>query len=182
MNSPKAAQVLQMEVEELLALERGIKQALDGQCEDDRGAAIPEVAMVLRELAVSTDARVSAMDSLARSLGVGRGTLSKIAAVEGRDCRISRRLRDDHHALSRAATAYSILLTTASALREARIASVAQRHLHEVTPLIMTLREAIPVVIVQELGAEFPNLDPTAVQYARTAAQEAWAEAHPSTV
>ncbi len=62
-----------MYVNDMVAVERDIKQALDVQADDERVVRLSEVAAVLREAVASSDARLSAMDSLAKSLGGSAG-------------------------------------------------------------------------------------------------------------
>jgi hypothetical protein len=182
-----------MYVNDMVAVERDIKEALDLQAEDARVGRWTEVAAVLREAGVSTDARLSVMESLAKSLGGGAGRVVKEAVVAAagllaglygkvRKHPVSRMLRDDSTALSLAATGYAMLYTSATALRDQRTAAVALRHLRDITPLVTRIAGVIPGTVVAELGEEFPNLDAEAVQRGAVATREAWAQEPPSTM
>lgn len=189
----KAVQTLQMYVNDMVAMERDIKEALDWQCDDHGIARHPEASSLVREIAFGTDARLSAVSDLALTLGGGAGKALKeavataagtLAGIYGkfRKHSVSRMLRDDYTALSLGAAAYSMLYATALALRDARAAALAQRHLRELTPLVMRLGQVIPSVVVAELGEEFPNIDAGAAERAVAATVEAWTQEPPSTV
>lgn len=192
-NPSKAVQTLQMYVNDLVAMERDIKEALDWQCDDAGIARHREASALVREIAFATDARLSAVSDLALTLGGGVGKALKeavasaagtLAGIYGKVRRhpVSRMLRDDYTALSLGATAYSMLYATALALRDPRTAVLAQRHLRELTPLVTRLGQVIPGVVVAELGEEFPNVDAEAAERAVAATVEAWTQDPPSTV
>lgn len=192
-NPSKAAQTLQLYVNDMVALERDIKEALDAQCDDDEIEKHPEASALVREIAFLTDARLSAVSDLALTLGGGAGKALKeavataagaLAGIYGklRKHPVSRMLRDDHTALSLGATGYSMLYTTAVALRDARTAGLAQRHLRELTPLVIRLGQVIPGAVVAELSDEFPNVDMEAAERGSAATEEAWAQKPPSMV
>ncbi len=83
-------------------------------------------------------------------------------------------LRDDSTALSLAATAFSMLYTTALAMRELTIANVSLRHLQEITPLVMDLSKVIPAVVVRELAQDDPSIDTSIVGIVQQNILEAW--------
>jgi len=175
-----------MYVNDMLALERDIKEAVDRQVEDQHVERSPEVAALLNEIAVTTDARLASLDELSDSLGGGaRAIKEAVAAAAGllaglygkvRKHHVSRMLRDDYTALALAATGYSMLYTSAVALHDGHTAAISQRHLRDVTPLIMQLSRVIPAVVVAELAEEFPDLNHEAVAAGREATVRAWAD------
>lgn len=87
---------------------------------------------------------------------------------------VSRMLRDDYSALSLASTAYSMLYTTAIALRHDQVAAVAKRGQCQVAPLVTELSHLIPAVVVAELAIDHPSLNHSAIDEAREATRSAW--------
>jgi len=186
MSKTKSEDTLLMYVIDVLALERDIKEAVARQIEDDEVANSPEAAAFLRKLLSSTAIRNSALSELSESLGSGAGVIKEtIAAAVGqlaglygkvRKHPVSRILRDDYTALALASTAYSMLYTTAVALRHEATAVLAKRHLRQVTPLIMGLSHIIPAVVVAELAADFPQVNHESAEDGRIVTAEAWAQ------
>src|SRR5438045_2749044 len=108
-------------------------------------------------------------DAVATVAGTLAGLYDKI-----RKHPVSRMLRDDSVALSLAATAYSMLYTTALAVRDLPVANVALRHLRGITPLVVELSDTIPGVVCRELAQTDPEIDATIVDLARKNTAEAW--------
>ncbi len=175
-----------MYVNDTLALERDLKEAIDRQIEDEHVERSPEVAALLNEIAIANDARLANLGELSTTLGGGAGAVKEaVAAAAGvlagfygkvRKHPVSRMLRDDYTALALAATAYSMLYTTAVALHDKHVAALAQRHLRDVTPLIMQLSRIIPTAVVAELAADFPDVNREAVEAGREATIRAWSQ------
>ena len=68
--------------------------------------------------------------------------------------------------LNPAVTSYGMLNTTALALAETQIASVAERHMSELTPLIVRVSEIIPFVLAGELAGKGKIEDAAVAQQA----------------
>ena len=179
-------ETLLMYVNDVLALERDIKEAVARQVEDDAVRHNPEASAFLHQLALSTATRHASLVELSDANGSGAGAVKEVvAAAVGmltgiygmvRKHPVSRVLRDDYTVLSLASTAYSMLYTTGIALRSEPVADLALRHLRDVTPLIMKLSHIIPAVVVAELTADFPEANQEAAAAGRDATANAWSQ------
>ena len=87
---------------------------------------------------------------------------------------ISKGLRDDYAAFSLAAISYSMLHTTATALGDSRVASLAERHLRDHADAIMRINEIMPGVVTRELEKDGHRADKAAVEATREAVLRAW--------
>ena len=178
---------LRMYVNDMVALEREIHDALHGQMNDPRIKADPGVAALVQKIHASAKVRLSDMETHAATFagsGTGKAVKEAVASVAGtvaglyekiRKHPVSRMLRDDSVALSLAATAYSMLYTTALALRDLPVANVALRHLRAIPPDVMALSDLIPDVVVRELAQDDPEIDRAAAELAKKNTNEAWA-------
>jgi ferritin-like metal-binding protein YciE len=109
-------------------------------------------------------------------IAAGSALLGKAAGVidlvrtEG----ISKALRDDYAAFSLAAISYSMLHTTATALGDSRVASLAERHLRDHADAIMRINEIMPGVVIRELEKDGHRADSAAVEATREAVLRSW--------
>lgn len=176
---------LRMYLNDMVALEKDILNALEKQREDERVKAEPETAALLERIHTTTRAHLLTMENHAAAVGAEPGTAIKeaVASMAGslagiydwvRKHAVSRMLRDDYVALSLASVAYSMLHTTGLAYRELPIANIALRHLREVTPLLMALSALIPAVVVRELAEEDPEVDQSVALLARDNTVDSW--------
>lgn len=184
MNQEIATDTLLMYVNDVLALERLIKEAVTVQCKDEQVRAQSETASLINEIASCTETRINDLKELSESLGSGAGVIKEtVAAVAGafaglydmvRKHPVSRMLRDDYTALALASTAYSMLYTTGVALRNEQVAAVANRGMCQVAPQVLRVSRLIRAVVVAELADHQPDLDHEAVSAARAASEQAW--------
>ena len=184
MNQTKSTETLLMYVNDVLALERLIKEAVTGQIKDDDVRADSETSALLGKIATCTETRMNELKELSQALGGGAGAIKEtVAAVAGvcaglydmvRKHPVSRMLRDDYTALALASTAYSMLYTTAVALHSDQVAAVAQRGLRKVAPLVLQVSHLIPDVVVGELAKDHPDVNHAAIAAAREATEQAW--------
>ncbi|MEM1096459.1 MAG: hypothetical protein AAGJ10_17810 [Bacteroidota bacterium] len=88
---------------------------------------------------------------------------------------VSRMLRDNYTALSLAAMSYTSLHSFGLAIGEDNVASMAQRHLEDLTPLLMDISRVLPYAVVREVADEndFP-VDTTAGARALENTHRAW--------
>ena len=174
-----------MYVNDMVALEKHIEDAIDRQRSDERVQALPEVAALVERIHEVTRAHVLTMENHAAAIGgeFGASVKEAVSSMAGvvaglydkvRKHPVSRLLRDDYTALSLSCTAYSMLYTTALALREAPVANVSLRHLHELTPLVMELSRIIPSVVLTELAQDDPDIDQTVLARAQSDTIAAW--------
>lgn len=82
--------------------------------------------------------------------GNGRD-LNNILAVEQRNTRISRILRDDYSALNLITISNTLLHTTALALDAQEVAAIALKHLKNLVPLVIKIGCLVPDVVTREL-------------------------------
>ncbi len=184
MKSDKATETLLMYVNDVLALERLIKEAVTSQSKDETVRGDFETSALVNKIAASTERRMNDMKELSDALGGGAGVIKEtVAAVAGvfaglydmvRKHPVSRMLRDDYTALSLASTAYSMLYTTGIALRNDEVAALAERGQRNVAPLVMELSHLIPAVVVAELANDHPDVNHDAIADAREATSCAW--------
>jgi ferritin-like metal-binding protein YciE len=87
---------------------------------------------------------------------------------------ISKGLRDDYAAFSLAAISYSMLHTTATALGDSRVASLAERHLRDHADAIMRINRIMPEVVMRELEKDWYRPDAGAVEATHEAVLRSW--------
>ena len=87
-----------------------------------------------------------------REAGVG-GAVAEVVKRTGYED-LPTALRDDYTALNLAGIGYVMLLTTARALGDSRVADLAERHLKDHTEAVIALRQTIPVAVVKFLQQE----------------------------
>jgi hypothetical protein len=179
---------LRMYVNDMLALEKDILEAVGRQRDDERVRMDPGCAALIDRIHTTTRSHVITLENHASAIGGEPGATIKetvmtlTGALAGlydklRKHPVSRMLRDDSTALGLAATAYSMLYTTGLALRDLPVANVALRHLREVTPLVMELSEIIPRIVVKELAQDDSEIDMEVVDLARQNTRAAWVSA-----
>jgi hypothetical protein len=176
---------LRIYVNDMVALEREIHDAVHGQMNDERVKADPAVKALIEKIHAAVKIRLSDMETHAAALGdtPGKSVKEAVATVTGtlaglydkiRKHPVSRMLRDDTVALDLAAIGYSMLYTTALALRDLPVANVALRHLRGIPPHVVALTEIIPDVVVRELSEDNPDVDRSVVELARKNTRAAW--------
>ena len=67
-----------------------------------------------------------------------------------------------------------MLYTTAVALHSDQVATVAQREVRNVAPLVLRASHLIPAVVVGELAKDHPDVNHAAIAQAREVAEQAW--------
>lgn len=181
----KQESVLRTYVNDMVALERDIANAIEGQHSDGHVEAKPDVQRLLIQIASRSAARRDVLAGHAEVLGGGVGAVLKesVTAVTGilaalyakvRPHPVSRMLRDDVTALNLAATAYGMLYTTALAYGHEQLAETALRHLDELPAQIMEISSLIPGVIVEELAKDDPSVNMEAAEVACEAIEQVW--------
>lgn len=179
---------LRMYINDMVALEKHILEAVERQQQDERVQKVPECKELVDKIHTILRAHVLTMENHSAAAGEQFGSTVKdaVSSVAGvvaglydkvRKHPVSRLLRDDYTALSLASTAYSMLYTTGLAIRELPIANVALRHLQELTPLVMELSRIIPGAVVRELAEDDPNIDQTILPLAQENTLKAWGTA-----
>ena len=181
--SDKHRQTIADYVGDMAALESHIEEALDRQLTEvkDDAAALAAVRQFHDMVKQHRDTLKAMEEETGRTIGtpikeVGAALIGKAAGVidllrtEG----ISKGLRDDYAAFSLAAISYSMLHTTATALGDSRVASLAERHLRDHAEAIMRINEIMPGVVMRELEKDGHRVDNAAVEATREAVLRSW--------
>jgi hypothetical protein len=182
----EAASNLRTYVNDMIAVERDVYNAISGQIEDKHVKEVPEVRALLTEIAAGSKARLESMEALSFKLEgkVGAAIKEAVAAATGllagiygkvRKHPVSRMLRDDQVALNLCATAYGMLYTTALVYDEEEVAIASLEHLNALPSQIIGLTRVIPGIVVKELTEDHPG-DPEAATIAQGAILAAWGE------
>lgn len=181
-----ATDALRLYVNDMVALEKHILEAIERQVNDERVQAQPEASALIEKLHRTLHQHVDGLENHAAALGGGVGATVKAAvtAVAGtfagiydkvRKDPVSRMLRDDYTALSLATISYTMLVTTGLAFRETAVANLAERHLKDYTPIVVKISEIIPIIVAGELRDEDANIDSQASAEAMRRTHQAWA-------
>jgi len=181
--SDKHRQTIADYVGDMAALESHIEEALDRQLTEVKDDPIALAAvrdfhdMVKRH----RDTLKATEQETGKTIGTpikeaGAALFGKAAGVidlvrtEG----ISKGLRDDYAAFSLAAISYSMLHTTATALGDSRVTSLAERHLRDHADAVMRINEIMPAVVIRELENDGHHPDNAAVEATREAVLRSW--------
>jgi hypothetical protein len=180
----KAQSVLRTYVNDMIAVERDIANALKCQREDEHVQAMPHVQRLIETAAETSETRHDVLMKCAEALDGKAGAAVKDAifaatgALAGlynklRKHPVSKILRDDVTALNLAATCYGMLYTTAAAFEDEAVAQVALEHLNTLPKAILQMTSVLPRVIVDELKKDHP-VNQEAAEIAREAIDQAW--------
>ena len=170
-------------VSDMAALESHIEEALDRQLIEfkDDPAALTAVRAFHDMVKQHRDTLKTTEEETGKTIGtpikeVGAALIGKAAGVINfvRTEGISKGLRDDYAAFSLAAISYSMLHTTATALGDSRVASLAERHLRDHADAIMRINDIMPGVVTRELEKDGHRADNTAVEATREAVLRSW--------
>ena len=176
---------LQTYVSDMLALERHVRVPFEAQTKDDDFTKYGDAgALVARALTLAQ----THIDDLQQSLDglgghAGSPVKSAVAELEGffagaidkmRKTKVSKALRDDYTALALCSAGYTMLQSTALALGDSSVASLAQRHLQDYAGLVIDIGQELPAVVLIELRDIGVNASESAIEPARQAAQNAW--------
>jgi ferritin-like metal-binding protein YciE len=181
--SDKHRQTIADYVGDMVALESHIEEAIDRQLTETQDD--PEARAAVQHFHDMVKKHRDTLKALQEQVGTtagnpiiaaGSALLGKAAGVidlvrtEG----ISKALRDDYAAFSLAAISYSMLHTTATALGDSRVASLAERHLRDHADAIMRINEIMPGVVIRELEKDGHRADSAAVEATREAVLRSW--------
>ncbi len=179
-------EALQKHINDMRAVEEHILDAVQGQREQDKvknNVDVNQLAIeiervleghldALNQAAAQYGAKKStAKDAVAKALGIAAGLYDKVRGKHP----LSRNLRDNYVALSLASMGYTTLHAFALAAKEQDLAQLAQRHLKDLTPLMVEISKRLPHVVVREVAeqGDFP-VDASAGEQAEQNTQEAW--------
>ncbi len=175
-------------VGDMLALERHIAQPLARQDDAEKAGASAMASALLAEMRASNDAHIDALQRRLEELGgdpasgVKSGWASLIGAGAAtidavRKTPVSKGLRDDYAAFNLAAIGYTMLHTTALALRDGETAEMARRHLFDSARIAMRIAESMPEVVLRELHDDGVRVDTGVADEARKNTEESWRRA-----
>ena len=172
------------------AVEEHIAEALERQMNGDAIKKYPEANRVVSQLHGVMQRHTTALraevekkegvsvtgalkEALGDALGFAAGLYDKV-----RDDKVSRMIRDDYTATSLAAISYHMLYTTALGLKKEAVASLALRHLKDLTPILVDLSKVVCHVVAKELADQDKTYDGTVGARAVSDTQEAWDSSH----
>jgi ferritin-like metal-binding protein YciE len=170
---------------DMLALERHIAAPIDSQLNSQDHQEYGEAIGLIGRIKSLTENHISALDSRLQEVGgsAGSGVKSAWSQLLGggaaalnqvRKTKVSKSLRDDYTALGLAAISYTMLHATALGLGDEETARLAKRHLDDITPVIVSISQQIPGIVLTELRDDGENVRVTAAQLTQQATQESW--------
>ncbi len=182
--------VLNTYLTDMHAVESHILEATERQLNGDEIKAYPEASRVVRMLHTTLERHTTALkdlveardgkslqgalkEALGDALGFAAGLYDKV-----RTDQVSRMIRDDYTATSLAAVSYHMLHTTALGLKNNNVASMALRHLKDLTPILVDLSKVVCHIVAKELADEDKVFDATVGPQAVKNTQEAWDASH----
>jgi ferritin-like metal-binding protein YciE len=181
--SDKHRQTVADYVSDMAALESHVEEALDRQLiEFNDDSVALAAARDFHDMVKQHRDTLKAMEKeTGKTIGTpikeaGAALIGKAAGIINllRTEGISKGLRDDYAAFSLAAISYSMLHTTATALGDSRVASLAERHLRDHADAIMRINDIMPGVVTRELENDGHRPDKAAVEATREAVLRAW--------
>lgn len=171
---------------DMVAVEKHILEAVERQLAGDEIKRYAEAHRVLGQLRTVLEQHVEALEARIGEQEGGSiketvkqavtGALGAVAGLYGRvrTDEASRMIRDDYAAAHFACISYTMLHTTALGLKDQEVASLALRHLKDLTPLCVDLSKVVCQVVAEELAAEEKTFDGTVGPQAVSNTQEAW--------
>ncbi|MES2441155.1 MAG: hypothetical protein V4584_18980 [Verrucomicrobiota bacterium] len=176
---------LTMYVNDVIALERDIINAIDGQLEDENVQAHALLTVILKEIVIGSELRIARLQQLSDAEGgsVGAtvkeavmGVAGSLAGIYGklREHPVSRMVRDDRVAMNVLETSYAMLYTLALGIGDSRAAELALNGLNAAPPLVLKLTDLLPGIILRELSDDAPLQNATAEKTVIDAIHTAW--------
>lgn len=171
---------------DMVAVEKHVLEAVERQLAGDElkryaeaNRVVAQLRTVLQQHIQTLEAKIQAREggtikdtvkqAVTGALGVVAGLYDKV-----RTDKVSRMLRDDYTATHFACVSYTMLHTTALGLKNQEVASLAVRHLKDLTPLCVDLSKVVCHVVAEELAAENKVFDGSVGPQAVSNTQEAW--------
>lgn len=178
---------LKMYVNDVIAVERDIVNAIQGQLDDDRVKAQPHLVTVLRKAVAGGESRIARLKEISDEEGGSMGAAIKEAAMsvtgvlagiygKFREHPLSRIVRDDRVAMNVAETSYAMLYTLALGIGHVRTAEVALDGLNATAPLVLQLTDLLPGIIIDELSQDGPLENPEIERTVVDAIHSAWTD------
>lgn len=176
---------LKMYVNDVIAVERDIVNAISGQLDDDRVKAHPQLTAVLRKAVQNGESRIVRLKEISEEEGGTVGAAIKEAAMsvtgvlagiygKFREHPLSRIVRDDRIAMNVTETSYAMLYTLALGTGHAKTADIALEGLNAAAPIVLELTDLLPGIIVEELSKDGPLENPDIEKTVVDAIHAAW--------
>jgi len=185
---------LKQYINDMIALEKDIANAIEIQLEDERVTSQQDLPKILREALHHSEVRSAYLKNISEAEGgsLGAAVKESITAVTGtlagiygkmREHPLSRMVRDDIIALDVATTSYGMLYTLALAVGHSECATVAKKGLYACPPLVIALTDLLPRIVAGELADDAPLTNPAAAQIATAEIRDSWKHRpHPAEV
>lgn len=181
----KHRESLTMYVNDVIALERDIINAVDSQLEDSDVVAHPSLAVILKQIVAGSELRIAKLQELSAAEGGSMGASVKeavmgvagsLAGMYGklREHPVSRMVRDDRVAMNVLETSYGMLYTLALGIGHAATAEVALGGLNAAPPLVLKLTDLLPGIILRELSQDASLQNGTVEKTVLEAIHNAW--------
>lgn len=176
---------LKQYLNDVIALERDVVNAIEGQLEDARLKDYPDISEILVQMVADGTARIAALKDISDREGGSIGAVLKegVTAVTGalagvygriREHPVSRMVRDDLVAAHVSATSYGMLLTLALGIGHTETATHAEAYLKASARTVNLLSDRLPLVVIAELAKDAPLTNPAASQLAGEMIRAAW--------
>jgi ferritin-like metal-binding protein YciE len=176
---------LQTYVSDLLALEKHIGQALEGQVRSDDVASQGQAAGVIGQIKAQNESHIAQLQRCLDRLGGHPASPVKSAwasllgsaasAIGGsRKTKVTKWLRDDYTALSLANVSYTLLHATAVGLGDSTVSALARQGLTDYSRSVMLVNQVIPGVVLTELRDDGENVATGAAETIRQQTNEIW--------
>ena len=184
-----AQKILADYMNDMLAVEREIHQAVSRQKHEEHVKRFPAVAVLIGSIEQTIDRHIEKVSETLTRFGASESALKRVVGtvlgivtgIYGKvrpDDKVTSLLRDDYAALSFAVVCYQMLHTTALALGDEQVAEIALRNLEDYAAAIMRIGEIVPPLVVQELASEGKiAADQRVAEEAVRHVRDAWAHA-----
>ncbi len=155
-------EVLEMYVNDMLALEKHILEAVGRQLESEDTGNYPEAKSLITKMKSTLKSHTASLEKYQDSRGGQDESLFKtaVAKVAGviaglydqiRADKVSRMLRDDYTALCLACVSYHMLMTTALCWKDTQLAALCEQNLNDLTSIVVKTGRIICNVVAEEL-------------------------------
>ncbi len=174
-------------IADAVALEKHILEAVERQRASEAVRTNVDANRVVIEVERVLNQHIAALDTLAQQYGGdGESALKKLATAalgvaaglydQLRESELTRDLRDDYTALSLTAMGYTAMHAFGVGISETPLSSLAERHLRDLTPLLVDLSKLIPQTTIEDLAREHPDLgvNTSRIAEAVETSQRAW--------
>lgn len=173
-------------VNDVIAMERDIVNAVRTQLEDERVKDHPQLKSLFLDIAVHGDHRadifeklISQEDGETLSGAIKEGIASITGVLAGlygmaRQHPLSRMTRDNIVAMDLASVSYGMLLTLALATGHKRCEELALSSLNDCPKFVLALTNILPHIVLEEISQDAPVMDSLAAERAVELMRESW--------